>query len=93
MNADTLCHPAETKTIHYKLDDEPQQTHHEFRTPTQIMEEAKPAPIDPATHYLVQLKSEHHHHQESYKDKPDERIHMHQHAKFVAVSTGPTPVS
>jgi hypothetical protein len=81
---------AGAKVIHYTVDDEPQATTHRILTPVQIMERAKPTPIDPATHYLVQLEG---HHKVSYKDKPDEPIHMHEQAKFIAVSTGPTPVS
>lgn len=89
MSVDVLAVGA-TMTIHYTLDDEPQITHHRTMTPVEIMKSAKPHPIDPATHYLVQLEG---HHQVSYKDKPDEPIHMHEHAKFITVSTGPTPVS
>ena len=48
------------------------------------------AGIDPATHYLVQIVG---HTQKSYKDTPNEPIHMHEHMKFVSVFTGCTPVS
>jgi hypothetical protein len=86
----TVLPAAAAKVIHYSVDDEPQTTHDHVLTPVQIMETAKPHPIDPATHYLVQIEG---HHQVSYKEKPNEQIHMHEHAKFVTVSTGPTPVS
>jgi hypothetical protein len=76
--------------IHYSLDDEPQTTKKHIMTPVEIMESAKPHAIDPSTHYLVQIEG---HHQVSYKDNPHEPIHMHECAKFVAVCTGPTPVS
>ena len=81
---------AATHVIHYTLDDEPQETTEMVLTPRQIMENAKPAPIDPSTHYLVQIEGQH---QVSYKDKPDEPIHMHEKMRFVSISTGPTPVS
>jgi hypothetical protein len=81
---------AAAKVIHYTLDDEPQTTTQHILTPVEIMENAKPHPIDPAAHYLVQIEG---HHQVSYKDKPNEPIHMHEHANFITVSTGPTPVS
>jgi hypothetical protein len=48
------------------------------------------AGIDPASHYLVQLQGQP---QISYKDAPDVEIKMHEHMKFISISTGPTPVS
>ena len=86
----TTAAPTRTHVIHFTLDDEPQETTEMVLTPRQIMENAKPAPIDPSTHYLVQIEGQH---QVSYKDKPDEPIHMHEKMRFVSVSTGPTPVS
>ncbi|MBZ0317913.1 MAG: hypothetical protein K8L91_15940 [Anaerolineae bacterium] len=74
-------------TFHFTVDDEPFSTNEHTLTPTQILQIAG---IDPTVHYLVEI---HGHNQESYKDKPNEPIHMHQHAKFVSVFTGPTPVS
>jgi hypothetical protein len=79
-----------TQVIHYTLDDEPQETTEKVLTPRQIMASAKPVPIDPDTHYLVQIEGRH---QISYQGKPDEEIHMHEKMRFVSVSTGPTPVS
>jgi hypothetical protein len=79
-----------THVIHYTLDDEPQTTIEQVLTPKQIMLSAKPHPIDPATHYLIQIEGQH---QISYEGKPDEPIHMHENMKFVSESTGPTPVS
>ncbi len=78
---------AEKVTFQFTVDDEPFSTHEHILTPTQILQIAG---IDPATHYLVEIRGNH---QESYKDKPNEPIHMHQHAKFVSVFTGSTPVS
>lgn len=74
-------------TFTYFVDDEQQTTTEHVLTPVQILQAAG---IDPGTHYLVQLQGQH---QVSYKDKPDEQIHMHEHMKFISISTGPTPVS
>jgi len=40
--------------------------------------------------YLVQIEGRH---QESYQNRMDEVIHMHEHQKFVSVFVGPVPVS
>jgi hypothetical protein len=74
-------------TIQYSVDDEPQTTNHHELTPRQIL---KNAGIDADSHYLVQLQG---HHRISYEDRPDTSIHLHQHEKFISISTGPTPVS
>ncbi|MDD5703371.1 MAG: hypothetical protein PHU23_15160 [Dehalococcoidales bacterium] len=74
-------------TFHYTVDDEPQTTDLHQMTPVQILTNAG---IDPASHYLIQLEG---HNKISYKDKPDEIIHMHQHMKFISASMAPTPVS
>lgn len=74
-------------TFKFTVDDEPFSTHEHVLTPTEIL---KIAGIDPANHYLVEIKGKE---QVSYKDKPNEPIHMHEHAKFVSVFTGSTPVS
>jgi hypothetical protein len=73
--------------IEYTVDDEKQKTSHRNLTPREIL---KNAGINSDNHYLVQLEG---HHQKSYKDHPDEPIEMHEHMKFISVSTGPTPVS
>lgn len=73
--------------FHYTVDDEPQTTPEHVRTATQILQQDG---IDPATHYLVQIKGKD---QESYQGRAEEPIHMHEHMRFVSVSTGPTPVS
>jgi len=72
------------------LDDEPQETTERVLTPTEILQNAKPYPIDPATHYLIQLEG---HEQVSYQGNPNEPIHMHEQMRFISESTGPTPVS
>jgi hypothetical protein len=74
-------------TFNYTVDDEPQETSAHVLTPVQIMEAAQ---VDPLSHYLVQLEGQH---QVSYQDKPNDEIHMHNHLKFISISTGPTPVS
>ena len=74
-------------TFTYTVDDEPQSTTEHILTAVQILEKAT---IDPATHYLVQIEGNH---RISYQDKPNEKIHMHEHMKFISISTGPTPVS
>ncbi|MDD5584335.1 MAG: hypothetical protein PHV55_04700 [Candidatus Omnitrophica bacterium] len=71
----------------YTVDDEPQSTELHQMTPRQILTNAG---IDPASHYLVQIEGNH---KVSYEKNPDEIIHVHQHMKFISVSTGPTPVS
>jgi hypothetical protein len=73
--------------IDYTVDDEPESTTSKVLTPSQILTNAG---IDPASHYLVQLQGQH---QISYKDTPDVEIKMHEHMKFISISTGPTPVS
>jgi hypothetical protein len=74
--------------IDYTVDGEPQQTTERTLTPRQILSSAG---IDPQTHYLVEVRSEHDH--VSYEGRPDEPIHVHPNQRFVSVSTGPTPVS
>jgi len=91
MSTEVLHEPHhEAKVIHYLLDGEPQTTKQQTMTPVEIMETAKPDPVDPKTHYLVQLKGDD---KISYKDKPNEPIEMRNDARFITVSTGPTPVS
>jgi hypothetical protein len=43
------------------------------------------------TSYLVLIKGKRD--RVSYKDRPDEPIHLHPEMKFITVSIGPTPVS
>ncbi len=71
----------------YTVDGEPQETSAHELTPNQILANAG---IDAASHYLVQIEGNN---RISYQTKPNDQIHMHEHVKFVAVSTGPTPVS
>jgi hypothetical protein len=73
--------------IHYTVNDEPQWTSEKELTPVKIMEHAG---IDPGSNYLVEIKD---HKPESFRDKPDERIHMHNGMKFITNFMGPKPVS
>ncbi len=74
--------------IHFTVDGEPYESTQRELTPNEIIKRF--AQKDPATHYLVQIEG---HHQESYKDKGDVPIKMHDGMKFQVISTGPTPVS
>lgn len=73
--------------IEYTVNDEPQSTNEKDMTPVQIMEKAG---IDPAHNYLIQIEGNH---KVSYKDKPNEIIHMHEKMVFITNFTGPKPVS
>lgn len=74
-------------SIAYTVDGEKQTTSERELTSVQILSNAG---IDAATHYLVQIEGQH---KISYQDNPQTEIHMHEHMKFISVSTGPTPVS
>jgi hypothetical protein len=77
------------KEITYTVDSESHTTTENVLTPRLIL---KNAGIDPETHYLKLLRGESDQ-EHSYKDEMDKPIHMHRHMRFIAVSTGPTPVS
>lgn len=79
------CHP---KQIHYTVDMEAQETSHHRLTPVQIMSKAN---VDSKTHYLIRLIGRQD--QESYKDKPEEQIHLHNGMKFTTASLEPVTVS
>jgi hypothetical protein len=79
-------HP-EPHVIHYTVGDEPQTTTERVLTPREIMTKAG---IKPEENYLVEIKGRE---RKSYKDQPDEPIHMHEGQKFVTVFVGPVPVS
>lgn len=74
-------------TFDYTVDGESQSTTEHTLTPRAIMTKAG---IDPATHYLVQVVGAT---TKSYKDLPDEVLHMCEHMKFVTSSSGATTVS
>ena len=71
----------------YTVDDEPFTTDKHDMTPREILTIAK---YDPSKFYLIQIEGDH---EVSYKDKPDEVIHMHDHMKFITAKLGPTPTS
>lgn len=74
--------------IRYSVNDEPEWTKHKELTPVEIMNDAG---VDSETNYLTEIK--HDHKKESFKDKPNERIHMHDDMKFITTFVGPKPVS
>lgn len=71
----------------FLVDGEPVSTNERALTPAQIMGLAH---VDPASNYLVRVEGRH---QTSYKDRPNDKIEVHEDEVFVTVSTGPTPVS
>jgi hypothetical protein len=71
----------------YTVDGEQQESSAHELTPSQILTNAG---VDAASHYLVQIEGNH---RISYQTKPTEPIKIHEHMKFISVSTGPTPVS
>ena len=74
-------------SIEFTVDGEAVTTRSSDLTPRQIMALAK---VDPTTHYLVEIEGRE---RRSYERVPDEPIHVHEHEKFITVSTGPPPVS
>jgi hypothetical protein len=74
-------------TFTYTVDSENQTTTSHELTAVQILTNAG---IDAGNHYLVQIDGNH---RISYQNNPNQLIHMHEHMKFISVSTGPTPVS
>lgn len=74
-------------TITFTVDDEELTTEDRTLTPIEIMTLAG---VDPATHYLVEIKGRQ---QTPYKDNPNEEIKVHPNQKFVTVSIKSTPVS
>ncbi len=79
--------PEEHTVFHYTVDDEQQTTSQHVLTPRDILINVG---LNPTTYYLVQIKGNE---QESYKDKYDEQIQMHQDMTFISVYIGDTPVS
>lgn len=79
--------PMELK-IDYTVDDEPQVSSRRHQTPREILTHAG---FDAAQYYLKQIKIGQQ--GDSYKDRPDIPIRLHEHEKFSAIYTGGTPVS
>ena len=76
-------------TFSYTVNDESQSTTEHLLTPETILRNAG---FDPATHYLLQLQGQSDQ-RISYEGRPADTIHMHEHMRFLAISTAPTPVS
>jgi hypothetical protein len=75
------------RTIHFTVDGETLTTEEEVLTPAEIMQLAK---IDPATHFVTEIKGKE---QISFEGKPNEEIEMLMNMVFISSSTGPTGVS
>ena len=73
--------------IEFSVDGETVTTTEHELTPVQIMQLAG---VDPATHYLKEIRGQQ---QISYKDMPNEPIHVHNNQRFITNSLEPTPVS
>lgn len=71
----------------YTLDDEPQSTSEHVLTARQILTNGG---LNSEIYHLVQIIG---HEQKSYRNNPDENIHLHEHMKFISVFVGETPVS
>ena len=74
--------------IHFTVDGEPYVTEAKELTPNVILKDF--AGRDPANYYLVRIEGAH---KESYKDKGNDPIRMHDGMRFQAVYVGATPVS
>ena len=75
------------KTITYTVDGDPQTTGEHKLTPRQILINAS---LDPAERYLIEIKGKH---QESYQNRMDAPIPVHDSQKFISAFVGPVPVS
>lgn len=73
--------------IHFEVDGEPIETTEHELTPVQIMQLAQ---VDPSTHYLKEIRGDQ---QISYKDTPNDPIHVHNNQRFITNSMEPGPVS
>lgn len=73
--------------IEFTVDGETVTTTEHELTPVQIMQLAG---VDPGSHYLKEIRGQQ---QISYKDTPNEPIHVHNNQRFITNSLEPTPVS
>ena len=87
MNAQPSETAQQQKTVTINLDGEPLELLDRDTTPNEILLAAN---LDPATHYLVKLQGKH---QESYQGRGEETVKVHNHERFISLSTGPTPTS
>jgi len=76
-------------TFHIKVDGEVEPSRDDTLTPREIMRRVG---VDPERHYLKSLKMNGHP-EESYRDRPDDSIHLRQNQEFTTVAMSPTPVS
>ena len=74
--------------IRFWVDGEEYETHRHELTPNEIIREF--GKLDPATHYLVEIKG---HHKRSFQGEGDRPIKIHEGERFQIISIGPTPVS
>lgn len=75
------------KTFEFTVDGETQTTTEHTLKARQIISMVH---TDPNSYYLIQIHGKD---EESYENKPDEEIHIHEKAKFITMYTGETPVS
>jgi hypothetical protein len=66
--------------FNYTVDGEKQETDKHELTATEIMKQSQ---VDPNKNYLVLVEGEH---KKSYKDNPDEPIHMHENMVFITIA-------
>jgi hypothetical protein len=71
----------------YTVDGIPQRTEQHELTPRTIIANAG---LNPNERYLIEIRGRE---QITLKDKMDVPIRIHEHAKFITASIGPTPVS
>ncbi|MGV9272299.1 hypothetical protein [Streptomyces griseosporeus] len=76
-----------TRAVTITVDKEPVTGVPRHTTPNEIL---RLAGIDPTSHYLVKITGRH---QDSFEGRGEESITVHDHEKFVSLSTGPTPTS
>ena len=74
-------------TFTYTVDGDPRTTTEHQLTPRQILTEAG---LDPSERFLIEVKGKE---QESFSDRMDTPIHIHQHQKFITAFIGVVPVS
>jgi hypothetical protein len=75
------------KTIRITIDDEELEVEGRDHTARELLQSVG---LDPATTYLILLKGNQ---QESYRDRLDEPIKLHNNMKFVSADIGSAPVA
>jgi hypothetical protein len=74
-------------TFDYMVNEKSQTTQEHVLSASTILSNAGFSPTD---YYLVELRGDS---QVSYKDQSSAQVHMHEHAAFLAIFMGSTPVS